>query len=746
MRKANKIAMAAMLLTGGLSLQAQETADSTALVLKADTIIYDAPLLTTKIHAAVRTYGDSIMLRWVPEDYASWKYLCDYGVNVLRVEKGSIDLDTLAMQLKPLSLEAFQAKYAPNDSNALVAMGLLYGENRLKRGQTMNRPGTLEASMEFNTEQDISFAFAMLVAEWRRDLAQDMAVGFMDRSVKAGAVYEYYVQPSQWENGGAFIFEPGVVENVENVPYVPEPYEPQMTDTLTTPRRHVLGWWDDRHSSYEIERRFLDDGNGDGPWERINTKPYVSMIEQPQGASYLAFADSVPQFGIYEYRIMAHDPFGELTAPSPALRINVYDTEPPRAPQLTRILLEYPGETLTEKVMAHFCWQKDTIEADVNGYIIYYNEQGEDGEWLPLNDDLISPTDSTTTIDVTGRKTCMVYIAAVDQSGNEAPSFAQLLELHDYQAPAAPDSLRAQVVPLTMNQLIGKGGRYSYVLLDWKPKPEDTDIRYYDVAFANDTTHVFLLRNEGGIRERMFLDSLVLDANQKYIYYQVRAVDHSNNIGPWSPWIEVKRPHITPPTEPHIDTSRHSDEEGMHMEWIVGMDADMDYHVAYRRRGDSTPWEVIGRYDADSLRAYGYRIIIDDNPPFDREQRYYYYVESFNSSPYTAKSLAISWMHQGPKVVAVDFDLAGDYMEKEKQTRLVWSPGKLPIDAPYYYCIYRKGPGDEKFRFVVSVPSDQPEYTDQLLRQGQSAEYYVMIQWRDGRQSTASKVVKISRP
>ena len=68
MRKANKIVMAAALLTGGLSLQAQETADSTALVLKADTIIYDAPLLTTKIHAAVRTYGDSIMLRWVPED------------------------------------------------------------------------------------------------------------------------------------------------------------------------------------------------------------------------------------------------------------------------------------------------------------------------------------------------------------------------------------------------------------------------------------------------------------------------------------------------------------------------------------------------------------------------------------------------------------------------------------------------------------------------------------------------------
>ena len=296
MRKANKILMAAALLAGSLSLQAQETADSTAAEIKADTIIYDAPLLTTKIRAAARTYGDSIMLRWVPEDYASWKYLCDFGVNILRVEKGSIDLDTLAYQFKPLSLESFQAKYAPNDSNALVAMGILYGENRLKPGQTMNKPGSLEASMEFNTEQDISFAFAMLVAEWRRDLAQDMAVGFMDRNVKPGSIYEYYVQPSQWENGGVLIFEPGVVENVENVPYVPEPYEPRMTDSLSTPRRHLLGWWDGEHSSYEIERRYCDlpSNDGSGQWQRINTTPYVSMVEQPQGVNYQAFADSVP--------------------------------------------------------------------------------------------------------------------------------------------------------------------------------------------------------------------------------------------------------------------------------------------------------------------------------------------------------------------------------------------------------------------------------------------------------------------
>lgn len=745
-----KILAGVLLLLAVSGIHAQVAADSTALQVKYDTIPYQGPLVTTKIQLDVRTCGDSVMLRWVPEDYASWKYLCDYGVNVLRVKHGGeFKVDTLAYALKPLSQAEFEAKYAPNDSNALVVMGLLYGEGRLQPGQTKAKPGSIEAGMEFNTEQDISFAFAMLIAEWRNDLALDMAVGFNDKTATLGGIYDYYIQPTQWENNGVLIFEPGVREKVLNLPYEPQPYEPQMTDSVSGVCRHVLGWWDKKHSSFEIERRCVmdnDNNKRDEPWLRINRKPYVSMVEQPEGVGYCVFADSVPHFGVYEYRIMGHDPFGGLTSPSPALKVNVYDNEPPQAPQLTHIQVEYPGESLTEKVEAHFFWRKDTLERDLTGYVIYYNNQGTDGEWQLLTDNMISPTDTTTVVDVSSLRTGMVRIVAVDKSGNEASSFAQLLELKDFNPPAAPDSLRARLVPLDLNSAIGASQEYGYVILDWVPNPADDDINYFDIAFANDTTHVFLLRNEGGIRERMFLDSLALDVNQKYIYYQVRAVDNSTNIGPWSPWIQVKRPHITPPTTPHLDTSAHSDEKGMHMEWIVGMDADMDYHLAYRRVGEKGNWEVIGRYDQDSLVTQGYRIIIDDNPSFDREQRYYYYIESHNSSPYTANSLAVSWLHSGPKVWQTDIKLIGDYFKQQDQTRLVWETGKLPIEGDYYYCIYRKGQGDDRFQFMVSVPKTDLSYTDQLLRKGEQAEYYVMIQWRDGRQSTPSNTITVTRP
>ena len=690
------------------------------------------PLVTTKIKLLARSYGDSIVLRWMPEDYVSWKYLAYHGVNVLRinVDEPGFEVDTVAYALKPLSEEQFRAKYAENDSNALLAQGVLYGEGRLDYAQTKDKPGTFSAGMEYNSEQDISYAFAMLVAEWRKDLARDLAVGIVDRNVKSGARYQYIVQPTVWENGGILLFEPGFIEYMVNNPYEAPEYDIALQDSLISPRKINIYWYDDKHSSFEIERR----EKGQSEWQRITDKPFITMLGEDDVYGYNVYNDSVPAFGLYEYRVMAHDPFGDLTSPSKVHETNIYDNEPPTAPNLKYIQVYRPEDgDLMAKVMAKIVWEKDVIEEDLNGYIInYFNEQVTGQQWIALNDDLISPNDTTCTLDVTHLTTGAICMTAVDHSGNEGRSLIQMIRLTDYKAPDIPDSLRAT---------INADGN---ILIEWNPCAED-DIAYYDLAFANDTTHTFLQLNEGGIPDTWYTDSLALNVNQKYIYYKVRAVDYSSNMGLWSPWIQVKRPHITPPTQPHLDRSAHSDAEGMHMEWIVGTDADMDYHVAYRGLSQDGPWEVIGRYDADSLRACGYRITIDDNPPYDRENRYYYYVESFNSSPFTSKSLAVSWLHAGPKVIKAGIELAGDYDERSRLTKLAWTTGRLPIDAPYYYCVYRKGPGEDKFKFMISVASDKAEYADNLLGKGETAQYYVLIQWRDGRQSALSNTVTVSR-
>ncbi len=733
-----------MLLTGTLTAMSQD-ADSTANVRPSQ-----QGLLTSRIHLLTRSYGDHVALRWVPEDYVSWRYLCQTGVNVLRVKTGTLDIDTLHYAMKPLTKEAFESRYQPSDSLAMIAMGVLYGEGRIDRNQTQDIPGSVGSGMELNNEQDLSFGYAMLVAEWRPDLAEAMAVGCIDRTASRGERYDYYIQPTVWDTGGKIIFEPGVAEHIVNEPYKPLPYNPDLRDSLTAPRRFVLSWIDNEHSSFEIERR-----EQAGIWQRLNEKPYLSMIDNEGLPGLCLYADSVTHDGTWQYRILAHDAFGTLTEPSPVHTAYAYDIEPPKAPQLKRIVIERPDDNdPSARVSAHVVWQNnDSLENDLAGYVIqYYNERLTQGQWRPISlgtstGALIPPTDTIATIDVTGLRTGMLSIWAYDEAGNAGRSLTQLIRITDYHAPSAPDSLRAEVLPT------------GHIILSWQPRPEDTDIAYYDLAFANDSTHEFLLVNQGGIPDALYIDSLALDANQKYIYYKVRAVDNESNFGEWSPALQVLRPHNTPPTTPHLDESWHrtvlppnasqNDHLGMHMRWILGTDADMTYHVLWRRLGTEGEWQAIARWDADSLMQTGnFAVVVDDNPPYHQTERYYYMVESFNSTPFTSRSMAVSWLHTGPRVLNIPVSLAGDWIESEHLVRLVWEVPASQTDwlataGNYYFCIHRKTDSEQRFRYVTNVAPDAVDFTDRSLKTGQKAEYYVTIRFTDGRVGQPSNTIQV---
>ena len=705
------------------------------------------PRVTTKIRLLTRTYGDSIVLRWVAEDFVSYNYLATFGVNVLRVEHGSdnpgLHIDTLAYALKPKSKEHFLNHYAPTDSVAFVAMNVLYGE---EKENVHKNHGHMGNTMDVSSDQDINYGFSMLTAEWRKDLAEDLAVRLTDHNVKLGATYDYIVQPTVWDDV-RLIFEPGSADDVVNQPYTPKPYSTRMVDSLGTPGTLQIGWWDSEHSSFEVERRQTTTLMGDkvnGQWERVTRKPYVSMVEQREGEDYCLLADSVPELGMWEYRILGYDAFGDLDELGEHT-VFVPDVQPPLPPVLKTIVIERPDDNNPmSKVIAHVIWEKPIIEEDMAGYRIYYQAMQRDGEpWRLMTPDLLPPTDTICALDMTGRRTGVMYVAAYDHSGNEAKSFVQQVRLTDFRAPAAPANLQAVVREIDVDSdSAALMNKWAYIDLYWQPYIEDDDIDYFDIAFANDTTHNFLLRNEGGIRQTSFVDSVSLNANQRYVYYKVRAVDYSTNIGEWSHWIQVERPHITPPTVPHLGKSSHNDETGMYMEWIVGADADMKRHVLYRRLGEEGKWQILAKYDADSVKTQDNTIIVRDNPPYSQTGRYYYFMKSINASPFVSRSLAVSWRHQGPRVLNIPIELTGSY---DDGVRLTWfiPEDKLP-GGEWHFCIYRKGPEDKDFKYYMSAAQADQRYTEHTLEKGQTAEYYIELQFEDGRHSQSSNMVRVT--
>lgn len=683
------------------------------------------------INLFIRCYADSVVLRWAPENYVYWKHLNNVGYNVYRVDHlgDTIANVTLVEKLKPLSMQQMKAKYAPTDSMAMAAMSLLHGGGEMKVPYSEFNRGTMGSLMDLHQEQQTAFGFAVLISEWRPDLASDMAMRFVDKNLKKGEKYDYIVAAVKGDSILGVNFKSGYIENVSLMPMKPMPFNCLLEDSLMQGNSVMLRWNTDRFSTFEIERRL----KGDKQWQRLNSRPYMPMAGLAPNQSEGLYTDNVPKPGRYEYRIIAHDLFGELTQPSEIHEVTVGDRIPPTPPQIKKVVISRPGKTSYEKVMATIHFHKDKIEPDLKGYLpVYYNERHTGDTWKSLSNKIIAPTDSTCTVEVTGLSTGMIAIVAYDQAENMSYSIPRQIRITDTKAPKAPTNLEASVC---------EDGR---ILLSWDPEPDD-DVAYYDIAYANDTTHQFVYVSSGQVRVPSYIDSVSLDVNQRYIYYKVRAVDFANNVGPYSLPLQVERPQMYPPTVCHLD-SAWTNEQGVHMRWVTGNDAGLSFHNIYRRMEGDKLWTLLDVIYQDAVLAKGSNIMqLTDKPAYDRRRRYEYAVESFSAGGVSSGvSLVYSALFQAPTFIKVPVKLMASYDAKTKATRLAWEANP-PKDGDFYYCIYRKAQGDI-FRFLISRNGDEPTLDDYNTQPGDTAEYYVMVKYKDGRTSQPSNIVTVVAP
>ena len=692
------------------------------------------------INVLVRTYGDSVVLRWAADDYVAWRYLNRVGVNISRVDEETRMTETLVTGLKPATLKEFRSHYAESDSLAALVMGALYDENMGKNEVTKDEPGSMGALYESSQSQQLRYGLGLLASEWRQDLATRMAVRFTDRTAKRGRSYTYFISPTVIDTTGKVIIRAGMKDSVKNERFKPEPFDVKLTDSISYPNGIHLRWTDRLYSSYEIERRV----QGTREWKRLNKLPYVIMNIVP-GADCI-YGDNVDEPGTYEYRVIAHDPFGELTEPSPVHAVTISDMRPPVPPRLTWIEIDRRNaDDPSKEIFATIHFRKDTMEADYVGSVpVYYHERITEGKWRPLVDKPLAPTDTVVTVDVTNLQTGQLAIAAYDTAHNVSYSIPQILRVSDMKAPEAPKGLKAECRLEPKDSLDLPLG---LITLTWQPVEND-DIDYYEVVFANDTTHTFMAR-QGGIvagRDTVFVDTVAVDVNQKYIYYKVRAIDYSTNIGEFSDILQVVRPSAVPPTVAHID-STHVSGSGIFMRWIAGTDQQMAYHNVYRRLMSDKEWTVLRRCDADSVKANNNYIDLFDVPKVNSREEYVYAIESFNYSGISSGlSLQYITRFTGDAVFDTPITLYGAYEEDKHMTRLAWEVNQLPEGKDWYFCVWRQGPDDERFQFLLSAEPGERDFTDYLLRPGQTAHYYVQIQMEDGRESKPSNIVTIKAP
>lgn len=197
----------------------------------------------------------------------------------------------------------------------------------------------------------------------------------------------------------------------------------------------------------------------------------------------------------------------------------------------------------------------------------------------------------------------------------------------------------------------------------------------------------------------------------------------------------------------HLD-SAYVDGKGVYMKWVAGNDEQMAYHKVYRKLLESDKeWTLIKVCDADSVKAANDFIEFIDKPKENSYEEYVYAIESFNYSDISSGlSLQYITRYTGDLVFSADIKLHGRYDSEKNMTRLAWESTKLPAGKDWFFCIWRKGPEDDRFKFLLSADPDEREFTDYLLNAGETAEYYIQIQMEDGRESEPSNVVSINAP
>jgi len=711
-----------------------------------DSLDAEVQVAQFRLQMLARAYGDSIVIRWAPDEYVPWKFLNGYGCYLIRDERSSTSMgDTLAL-LKPMNKYEFAKLFSDTDTMAFAAMQTIFGEGT-KMDNTKYAPGSAGSIMEIYEEQQNTFGMAMVIAERRPDIATAMGLRYVDKNVKKDTLYSYYLAPNL--SPEILHVTPGYVL-VDNTPYEPKPCTLELTDSIASVDGVLLSWeYTDEYSGFDIERR----KKGQKDWVVLNDKPYMSMTmdlfegEQPPSL----YADTGMEPGTYIYRLRGYDSFGDKSAPGPEHEVTLPDMIPPVPPRIKLITINRGDSTITARID----WHKEAIESDLLGYIPFYQFGAPDdvdklsgeastntadsalfgGRWVPLvKDRVLAPTDSSVVVDVRGLNTGMVTIAAVDSAMNMTYAMPMPMRIDDLEPPLAPTNLRG---------LVSAEG---VVTLGWTPSISQ-DTYYYEVFMANDTTHTFVLvPNQQQYQDTLFKDTLSLEVNHPFKYYKVRAIDWAGNNSEFSDVLRVTRPNFNAPSECFIDTSWVT-QDSIYMRWVISPEKDLDKIRVFRRLSNESQWTMIQTHYQEEVNGKSTLEVIDRPTP-NQTIRYYYAIEAINMTGVsTGLSMQVCYLFQGQRLFDIPIKLDGGWREDKKRVILAWDvPEELPVVAPYHFVLSRQLEGEDFFRPYRSIKSDQVSFEDKRMKPGESTVYRLEILFEDGRRSIPSNDVKVSVP
>lgn len=692
---------------------------------------YQIPETIFYVRSTARSYGDSIVLRWAPENAGVWISANYYGWNIIR-DKDEDDIketDTIfKMQLndnpiRPLTLEQMMQRYDSTNLFVGAAAQALYGESYYN---PQEGDGLVNYVFRREQEQTQRQMMAYMAAESSRDAADALGLRFVDRNVKNGHSYTYRIE--------CLIPEEDAIVPINIVEVDCTPYERQYDERISkvkiyqaSPYTAFIYCEKNKLSGYYFERS-TDNGKH---WTALNTSPVYGY--KPTKDEYDVYGEDLARLmegnvGIldslslnisYKYRVRAFDAFADFAPEVESETFQMEDFIAPTVPVLEEIVPE-DNKTCTLN------WTMDKQDDDLKGFVIAFSDDPS-GPWEKVTDLLPINTREWVDNNAHDRGRGFYRVFALDNNNNYSFSLSQINNIEDDVAPSAPTGVTA---------IVDTAG---VLYMQWNENPEK-DVLGYRVYFANQLDHDFIQRTGRRIEnDTTFVDTLNRRTLTRRIYFYVVAEDNSHNFSAPSDTLAVPVPDIVPPGVAVLKDHTQTD-ESVTFTWLQSTSEDVAFYYVYRKKDNEQQWKCIKIIKPEELEPKAHIVFMDYPEP--SAQNYNYCIEVIDESRLSSgKTGHTTVRFRGSAFVEVPMTLKAS-LTKTKAVKLDFTYD-YPSKNKYYGVVF-KSVNDEPAYAFTSFQRGENSCMDYKVEQGQKVTYYIQMFLGKGKRSKPSKSVTLT--
>jgi len=669
--------------------------------------IFGQSSATPSIRVIGKCFGDSIILRWAPDNASAWHQLNKYGY---KIERYTIIRDSSILEPKPMKLlndaplqpapEKEWKVWMEKDNATAIAAQAIFGESfEVTSGKKTSVVDLINKSKEFESRH----SFALFAADVSPVAANLAGLRWVDKDIKANERYLYRVYSLVPENILKISFGFVFINAKERLQLFP-PRKP----SVSSKEYRVLLSFDgtplkSSYTAYQFERS--DDGN---VFKILNNLPIISTSPKAGSDGLIQITDTLPSLNTpFYYRMRAITPYGVWGPYSDTTKIIATSTSNSHA-SVTQAII-YPQNII------HIEWEypKQDIQK-LRGFELERAKSAQ-GPYQIITPKTLSPQ-TTEFQDTKPLPTNYYRVIARDLSGIESRSFPYLVQLQDSIPPNPPTAVKIKM------DTVG------HIQLTWDANAEP-DLRGYHVYRSNFKKAEFSRVTTKILSEPLFYDTINLNTLTEKIYYKVAASDNRNNQSLFSSTVQLIKPDKNPPIAPAI-TSILLDSGKVKINWL-NSSRDLKFNYIYRMKKSIPKWMLVKRLDGDDKQCV-------DVPPHEATYRYKIIAEDSALNKSTSREVEIGFRvnknYPPVKLINATAD------REKKIIRITWAYKQPDVSK---FLIYREiaGAGLSLYKSVVPPVAD---FVDESPAINTTYIYRVKAVFKNGSESGFSNEVKVN--